>query len=232
MSGTLYAVGVGPGDPELITLKAVRILSESDVIVAPKKGNRLGLAFQIAEKAVPEIRSKEILPLAFPMTKYRTLLSKAHEEAAEKIELFLQAGKTVSLITLGDPTLYSTCSYVMDRVCKKGYPVEYVCGVPSFCAAAAKITSALASGDETILVTNPEKIDLTCSDTQVILKAGKKLRVLKNELMKNELIRNGLADSGRDVYLIENCGMPDEKIYHGLPNIPDEAGYLSLLIIK
>lgn len=222
MTGLLYAVGVGPGDPELITLKAARILTGSDVIAAPKKRSGPGLAYRIAVKAVPEIRTKEILPLDFPMTKDSTALSKAHEEAAEKIESFLQAGKTVSLITIGDPALYSTCSYVTDRVRIKGYHVEYVCGVPSFCAAAARITTALAVGDESILISNPERIDLTCGDTMVVLKAGSKLRMLKSQL----------TDSGRDVYLIENCGMPEEKIYHGLANIPDESGYLSLLIAK
>jgi precorrin-2/cobalt-factor-2 C20-methyltransferase len=221
MSGILYAVGVGPGDPELLTLKAARILTGADIIAAPKKGNELGVAFQIAEKAVPEIRTKEILPLDFPMTKDQELLSKAHDEAAGKIETFLRAGKTVALITLGDPTLYSTCSYVTDRVRQKGYPVEYISGVPSFCAAAAKIATALALGEESILVSDPEKVDLFCGDTLVILKAGKKLRMLKSKL----------ADSGRDVYLVENCGMPGEKIYHGLDNIPDEAGYLSLIIV-
>ena len=224
MSGLLYAVGVGPGDPELITLKAARILTGSDLIAAPGKESGLGYAFQIAEKAVPEIRTKEILPLNFPMTKDSAVLSKAHDEAAEKIETFLQAGKTVSLITLGDPALYTTCSYVTDKVRKNGYHVEYVSGVPSFCAAAARIATALASGDGSILISNPDKFkdqsDLTSGDTLVILKAGKKLRMLKSQL----------ADSGRDVYLIENCGMPNEKIYRGLSNIPDESGYLSLLI--
>ena len=108
MSGILYAVGVGPGDPELLTLKAARILTGADIIAAPKKRNELGVAFQIAEKAVPEIRTKKILPLDFPMTKDQELLSQAHDEAAEKIETFLLAGKTVALITLGDPALYST----------------------------------------------------------------------------------------------------------------------------
>lgn len=222
MSGILYAVGVGPGDPELITLKAVKILTASDVIAAPLKGSKTGLAFQIAEKAVPEIGTKEILPLDFPMTKDRNVLTKAHEAAAERIEMLIREGKTVSLITLGDPTLYSTCSYVMDRVSGKGYPVEYVCGVPSFCAAAGKVTAALAAGDQSIRISVPDKADFKQSDTTVILKAGKKLRMLKKEL----------SDSERDVYLIENCGMPDERIYHGLSSIPDEAGYLSLMIVK
>ena len=75
MSGILYAVGVGPGDPELLTLKAARILTGADIIAAPKKRNELGVAFQIAEKAVPEIRTKKILPLDFPMTKDQELLS-------------------------------------------------------------------------------------------------------------------------------------------------------------
>ena len=222
MSGMLYAVGVGPGDPELITLQAVRVLKESDVIAAPAKDGRTGLAFQIARTAVPKIQTKEILSLYFPMTKDRSLLSKAHDEAAEKIEAFLEEGKTVSLITLGDSTLYSTCSYVMEKIKNRGYLTEYVCGVPSFCAAASKAATVLAAGEESILVSVPEKADYERADTLVILKAGNKLRMLKKEL----------TDSGREVYLIENCGMPDVKFYQGLESIPDQAGYLSVLIAK
>ena len=218
MSGKLYVIGVGPGDPELITIKAVKTLHKADIIACPKSRDGAGIAYNIAKEAVPEIEKKDILLLSFPMTRDETVLSDAHNEAAAFIAEQLDKGKTVALVTLGDPAFYSSAFYVVDILKDKGYDIEIISGVPSFSSAAAGLLQSLALGDEQVLVTTPHKVDFSFPGTIVVMKAGMHLAELKEKI------------AGRDVYLIENSGMEDEKIYHG--DMPDKAGYLSLLIVK
>ena len=95
MTGTIYGIGVGPGDPELMTLKACRLIREADVAAIPGKDRESCTAYQIAVKAVPELREKEILPVVFPMTKDEAVLLKSHESGARAIADCLDAGKNV-----------------------------------------------------------------------------------------------------------------------------------------
>ena len=218
MSGKLYVIGVGPGDPELITIKAVKTLHKADIIACPKSREGAGIAYNIAKEAVPEIEKKDILPLSFPMTRDETVLSEVHNEAAALIADQLEKDKTVALLTLGDPAFYSSAFYVVDILKNKGYDIEIISGVPSFSGAAAGLMQSLALGDEQVLITTPQKVDFSFPGTIVVMKAGMHLADLKEKM------------TGRDVYLVENSGMEDEKIYHG--DLPDKAGYLSLLIVK
>lgn len=113
MSGILYGVGVGPGDPELLTIKALRILKESDIIALPAQEKEHCHAYQIVKQNYPEIEEKELLPLSFPMTKDAALLQKHHEENAEKVLQELRQGKQVAFLTNREiPVcirLFSTC---------------------------------------------------------------------------------------------------------------------------
>lgn len=218
MSGILYAVGVGPGDPELLTLKAVKIMEKAEVIACPSKNNKPGVAYAIAAQACPFLTSKEILSLNFPMNKEN--LSDAHKSAAETIIAELATGKDVAFLTLGDPCLYSTFSYISEMVKKAGYETQVINGIPSFCAAAAKTGLSIAEGDDAVLITAGEYKPF--DGTLIIMKAGSKLKELKSQIQSCE----------KTAYLIENCGMQDEKIYSGLDAIPDKSGYFSILIVK
>ena len=108
MSGILYGIGVGPGDPELLTLKALRILRESDVIAIPSETKESCAAYRIALEACPELERKELLPIPMPMTKDSAALERSHEAAANAIARQLEQGRQVAFVTLGDPTFYST----------------------------------------------------------------------------------------------------------------------------
>lgn len=218
MSGILYAVGVGPGDSELLTLKAVKIMEKAEVIACPSKNNKPGVAYAIAAQACPFLTSKEILSLNFPMNKEN--LSDAHKSAAETIIAELATGKDVAFLTLGDPCLYSTFSYISEMVKKAGYETQVINGIPSFCAAAAKTGLSIAEGDDAVLITAGEYKPF--DGTLIIMKAGSKLKELKSQIQSCE----------KTAYLIENCGMQDEKIYSGLDEIPDKSGYFSILIVK
>ena len=126
MEGILYGVGVGPGDPELMTLQAVRVIRECDLILAPGKEPRETVAWQIAAGAVPELEEKEAVGIHMPMTKDPDTLKKAHGEAAERIIQELAKGRRAAFLTLGDPCIYSTYLYVHKKVRSAGCRAEII----------------------------------------------------------------------------------------------------------
>ena len=150
MRGKIYGIGVGPGDPELMTLKAVRLIREADVIAIPGKDRESCTAYQIASGAVPEIKDKEIILVVFPMTKNETVLRESHEAAVQSLTALMDQGKTIAFLTLGDVTIYSTYGYVHQKLLSLGYESILVNGVPSFCAAAAKLGISLGEKAEAI----------------------------------------------------------------------------------
>ena len=105
MQGMIYGIGVGPGDPELMTLKAACLLREADAIAIPGKEKETCTAYQIALGAVPEIEEKEIIPVVFPMTKDEAVLKESHEAAVKSLAALMDQGKTVAFLTLGDVTV-------------------------------------------------------------------------------------------------------------------------------
>lgn len=225
MAGKLYGVGIGPGDPELITLKALRLIKEADVIAVPGNVPEETVAYKIVIGAYPELDKKDILPVHMPMTKDPELLEKSHREGAEKICALLDEGKNVVFLTLGDTTVYSTYLYVHKKVQQMGYDVEIVSGITSFCAVAARLNMGLVEKSEELhVIPASYQIEeaLKLPGTKVLMKAGRKMKQVK-EILKA---------SGQQAVMIENCGMPGEKIYASTEEIPENAGYYSLIIIK
>ena len=225
MAGVLYGVGVGPGDPEYMTLKAVRLIRENEVIAVPGPVAEETVAYKIAVQAVPELADKELVPILVPMTHDRAVMEQNHDEAADTVEGYLKAGKNVVFLTLGDPTVYSTYMYVQKRIEERGYHTELVSGITSFYAAAARANTSLVEWSEQLHVLPAvHKLDseLDLPGNYVLMKSGKKMGQVK------EILRR----SGRDVVMVENCGMDTEKVYHSVDEIPDDAGYYSLIIAK
>ena len=225
MKGIAYGVGVGPGDPELMTLKAVRLIKENDVIAVPGKDPKESVAYRIAAGAVPEIVNKTLVPIDFPMVKDRELIDQEHRKGAEIIEEYLEQGRNVVFITLGDSTVYCTFSYIQHYLEEDGYTVELVNGIPSFCAAAARLNISLTEWNEAlhIIPASHETAEgLTFPGTNVLMKSASHMKDVKK----------ALKESGKDVRCVENCGMPDEKVYRTVDEIPDDAGYFSLIVAK
>lgn len=138
MNGTLYGVSVGPGDPGLITVRAVEVIRACGVIAVPRSsGGAERVALGIAENAVPELGKKELVELSMPMTRDPDRLEAARVAAVESLAAYLRAGRDVAFLTIGDVTVYSTYGYLHERVKAMGFPAEMIAGVPSFCAAAA-----------------------------------------------------------------------------------------------
>ncbi len=149
MTGTLHLVGVGPGDPELLTLKAVRILGCAPVIAYPTTGEDGALAYAIAEKHVNP--AAELLPVAIPMERERGPAQAAYDEAADAILARLVAGSDVAYVCEGDPLFYGSAMYLCTRLAGKA-PVTVVPGVTSLTAAAAAIARPLAARNEMLKV--------------------------------------------------------------------------------
>lgn len=225
MKGTLYGVGVGPGDPELMTLKAVRLIRENMIIAVPGADPKETVAYKIAVQAVPELTEKELLPIYMPMTHDPEELEKNHTKGAMALEEVLDEGKNIVFLTLGDPCVYSTFSYLQKRVEKDGYHTELVSGITSFCAAAARLNIPLSEWNEQLhVVPAVHRLDSTLNESgnYILMKSGKKMNQVKEIL----------SQSGRDVLMVENCGMENEHIYRSVEEIPDDAGYYSLIIAK
>ncbi|MCI8313145.1 MAG: precorrin-2 C(20)-methyltransferase [Lachnospiraceae bacterium] len=225
MAGILYGVGVGPGDPELMTLKAVRLIQENEVIVFPGPVAQETVAYQIAVQAVPELANKTLVAVEMPMTHDQQEMTRNHDKAADTLESYLKAGQNVVFLTLGDPTIYSTCLYVQKRMMERGYKTQLVSGITSFCAAAARTNTPLVEWNEQLhILPAVHRLDsrLELSGNYILMKSGKKMNQVKEIL----------ADSNRDIVMVENCGMENEHIYRSVEEIPDDAGYYSLIIAK
>ncbi|MBQ9519207.1 MAG: precorrin-2 C(20)-methyltransferase, partial [Firmicutes bacterium] len=223
--GILYGVGVGPGDPELMTLKAVRLIEETDVIAVPGTVPEKSTAYKIALGAVPALASKQLLPIYTPMKNDRAAIKAEHKKNAQKVEKYLSAGKNVVYITLGDPTVYSTYSYLQKIIAADGFDTRYISGVTSFCAAAAQLGTPLSEWDEPLhIIPALHKKDKGFIEdgNYVLMKSGKEIPAVKKMLKKE----------GLSVCAVENCGMDSQKIYRDLDEIPDDAGYFLLVIAK
>ena len=223
--GIAYGVGVGPGDPELMTLKACRLIRENDVIALPGKEPKETVAYQIAVQAVPELAEKELIPVYMPMVMDRQVQRENHRAGAELIEKYLEQGKNVVYLTLGDASVYCTFTYLQPYLHADGYETQLVSGIPSFCAAAARLNIPIVEWDETMHVMPAlHKLgdDLQREGTYVLMKSGSHMQEVK------EILRA----SGKDVQMVQDCGMPSEKVYRSVDEIPDDAGYFALIIAK
>lgn len=229
MRGILYGIGVGPGDPELLTLKALRCIRESDCIILPSEPKEECYAYNIVKRAYPQIDEKEIICMPFPMIKDKSVLKQVHDEIYEGISRLLAENKTVAFLTLGDPTVYSTYSYIHRRVIENGGRAAIINGIPSFCAAAAALGIFLGDNREEIHII-PGSYDirrtLKLAGTRVYMKSGKNLSELKKALLEE-----GDPDH-TEVFTASNCGMPNETVSIGLNNLDEDSGYLTIVIVK
>lgn len=221
--GIFYGVGVGPGDPELLTQKAVRLIKSCDAIAVPHKEKEKCFAYRIARGAVPEIREKPVLSVDMPMTHDAHVREAAYEAGADAIQSELEKGRTVVFLTLGDPSVYSTFAYLENRVAARGFETQWVPGVPSFCASAAALKVPLCTDREELHLipgSAAAKDALGYSGTKVFM---------KGEL--RELL-SALKASGADARAVENCGTENERVYRTVNEIPEDAGYYLVTIVK
>ncbi|WP_414469949.1 precorrin-2 C(20)-methyltransferase [Methanobacterium sp. ACI-7] len=225
--GKFIGIGVGPGEPDLLTVKAVKALNSVDVICAPKsKESKPSLALSIVQPILDDRKSEyETLEPLFPMIEDERALQEYWDEAAGLIAEKLDAGQDVAFITLGDPTVFSTFSYVFKRINDLDYDTLIIPGITSFTGCAASARIPLAEKDD-IMVIVP-KVDerlskiLEHGDTFVIMKTSRHSDLLE------EIINNDKRD--KEVISVQNCSMKDEAIFKGFSN---NKKYLSTTIVK
>lgn len=228
MSGILYGIGIGPGDPELLTIKGLRIIQESDVVAIPGTDIKQSVAYKIVKGVYPQLDEKKLLAVPMPMTKDPDILRQSHDKGADMVEQYLKDGKQVAFLTLGDPTVYSTYLYIHERILKRGYGARIISGVLSFCAVAARLNIGFVEKAEALHVIpatyDADKLDnvLELKGTKVLMKIGKKMSE----------VREHIIQSGRKAFMVENCGMPDEKVYESAEAMPQNSSYYSLIIVK
>ena len=222
-----YSVGVGAGDGSYITLGALRALEQADIIAVPvKKYGEKSTALEIIRKEF-DTDKKEISELEFRMSGDTKIREESRRNSSEKIISALKDGKDVAMVTLGDVSVYSTCTYVHNAVKNAGFELEIIPGITSFCAAADKAQISLCEGNESVAIIPSLKSNLLEKyiadfDMVVIMKSGNDTDVIYDILKKYRLENNAIVSSciGMENEIIE-------KIQKG-----KSYGYFTTVIVR
>ncbi len=231
--GTLYGIGVGPGDPELMTLKGANVLRKCRQVFVPKaRGEGDSAALAIAGAYLRA--DAEIHELVFPMITDPVELARRWEESAGQVAAALQAGEDACFLTLGDPLLYSTYIYLL-RALRKLLPETQavtVPGITAFSAAAALTDFPIGEAKEPVTIV-PTADDLQALEealdrggTVVLMKIGKRLVKILDLLEKKKLLDQAV--------FVSRAGQPDQRLETDLRKLRaegPEAGYLSIILV-
>lgn len=230
MNGIFYGIGVGPGDPELLTMKAIHAIEKVDVLIAPKTEKKEGsVALEIAK---PYLKNDvEIVYQVFPMVKGFADSTEAWEANKAEILEFLRKGKNVAFLTLGDPMFYSTYIYVYRLLEHEDVVIETIPGVPAFAAIGSKLGVPIVEGNE-ILSIIPATADLErirkaveASDNVVLMKVYKNFSEIADLLEEN-----GMA---KQAVMVSRCGLPDERRIDDIGAHKNESvNYLSTILTR
>ena len=231
MHGILYGVGVGPGAPDLLTLRAVRVLGEVDVILAAASPrNDFSAALDTARPHLrPDVRVER---LEFPMTRDKAVLREAWRVAAQTTRGVLESGQSAAFLTIGDPLVYSTFGYLMRTLgeCAPHLRVEVVPGITSFQAAAARTRTVLCENGETLRIipgiNSKQSLEesLQESDTAVILKVYRNLPAIAEALDATQRLDSCL--------LASHVEQPAESVRQGLGGLEGTPPYMSLILSR
>lgn len=231
--GVFYGIGIGPGDPDLITLKAAKILSDCRTVFVPKSGEaEKSLALAIAGRHLHP--QSEIHELVFPMTRDREKLRKSWTDNARQVAEVLEQGRDAAFLTLGDVLLYSTYIYLV-RALRRVQPLAETVAVPgvtAFSAAAAQTRFPIGTGKQPVtIVPTSDDLDelrriLDRKGTKVLMKIGRRLDAVLEVLAQT-------GDLHRSV-LVSRAGMQDQRIETDLQALRGRSspvGYLSIILV-
>jgi precorrin-2/cobalt-factor-2 C20-methyltransferase len=231
-AGTLYGIGVGPGDPDLITIKAAKILNRVDIVfAAASTKNNHSLAVNIASEHIPD--SATVKMLRFPMTRDKNETRKAWEEHAHTIIAELEKGRNVAFLTLGDSMTYSTYGYILRYVQALAPHLEAqtVPGITSYQAAAARLNTPLVEGEESLMVVSGvnggHRLRELCGKPEnvVFLKAYRNVTDIKAAIDETGKYPKCVG--------VKSCGQADEEIINDIGELGQrEPDYWTLIISK
>ncbi len=230
-TGILYGVGVGPGDPDLVTIKAVEVLKKVPKIFAASSSKN---DYSIAENIVKtHINAKDIEKLPFPMSNDKSVLLEAWEKNSARVLEILNTGTDCAFITLGDPLTYSTFSYLFKTIRKKAANLEVVSipGITSFQAAAAAANIPLSEGEESLVIVSGArggaklKQAVQISDNVVMLKTYRQFNNIYQTLEDLDMLEHST--------FVCKLGTDQQTIVSDLTQLKDTSTpYLSLIIVK
>ncbi|MFF2526376.1 precorrin-2 C(20)-methyltransferase [Streptomyces liangshanensis] len=234
MTGRLYGVGLGPGDPSLMTVRAVRIIAEADVIAYHSARHGRSIARSIAAEHLRPDHIEE--PLVYPVTTgttdhpggYQGAMDDFYAESAARLAVHLDAGRTVAVLAEGDPLFYGSYMHMHKRLAHR-YPTEVVPGVTSVSAAAARLGTPLVEGEEVLTIlpgTLPEEeltARLASADSAVVMKLGRTFPT----------VRRAVERSGRlaDARYVERATMPGERTGALADIDPESVPYFSVAVL-
>lgn len=231
-TGTFYGIGVGPGDPELITLKAMKTINKVDVIFAASSiKNKHSLAVEIAKPHISE--TADIRLLSFQMSNNEAQKEELWRGNTEIILSELKQGKDVAFLTLGDSMTYSTYGYLM-KIIQSDAPdvnIETIPGIPSYLAAASSMNIPLVEGDESLLITSGARGGQELRkyngsvENVVLLKTYKHVKDINEALSEAKLLKNSRG--------ITKCGREGEERFYDVRDLEKrKPDYWSLIIAK
>ena len=234
LTGHFYGVGLGPGDPELVTLKAARLIASADVVAFHAGVGKQSNARRIAADLIPEGAVEE--ELRYPVTTgstehpggYAGAMAEFYEASAARLAVHLEAGRTVVLLAEGDPLFYGSYMYMHDRLSER-FPTEVVPGVPAFAAATAAVASPLVRQTDVLTIlpgTLPEPElarRLADTDGAIIMKLGRTFPA----------VRSALEQAGRldHAMYVERASMPEERWLPVADVDPATVPYFSLIVV-
>lgn len=231
MSGVFYGIGVGPGDPELLTVKAIHAIKDVDVLIAPKTEKKEGsVALSIAQPYLKE--DVKIVYQVFPMVRgFAESSTDAWANNKKEILALLEEGKNVAFLTLGDPMFYSTYIYVYRLLEHEPVEIRTIPGIPAFAAIGSQMGYPIVEGNDILAVipatAAPEKVEkaLDAADNAVLMKVYKNFGEVTDILTRH--------DMSRQAVLVSRAGLEEERIIHDIEAHKEEKlNYLSTILTR
>ena len=244
MTGTFYAVGVGPGSPDLLTMQALRVLGDCDVLCFPEiaassetsAARGTHIAYDTVRAAL-NLDEKELLFCPLPMTRDRAQSVAAYRAVSEQCANMLSDGRSVAFACIGDVSLYSTAGHLARLIAGRGFSVRFVAGITSYAAAASACALELAGRDSPVTIIPADacyrsgrlRAALRADGTKVLLKAARHLHEILADIDSMGLLPQ--------TWLVQDVSLPDERRYggealHSLPADVFSRSYLSVIIIQ
>lgn len=230
MRGTFYGIGVGPGDPELLTVKAIKAIESADVLIAPKTEKKEGsVALEIARPYLK--KDIEIVYQVFPMVKDFAEDTGAWEANKEEILALLNAGKNVAFLTLGDPMFFSTYIYVFRLLEHEDVDIVTIPGVPAFIAIGSHVGRPIVEGNDVLAVIPGTASKERLEEVMAVAGSAVVMKVYHNSAEIIDLLkRNHMA---KDAVLVSRVGLDGERVIHDLEAHADEKlNYLSTILAR
>ena len=230
MRGTFYGIGVGPGDPELLTVKAIKAIEAADVLIAPKTEKKEGsVALEIARPYLK--KDIEIVYQVFPMVKDFAEDTGAWEANKEEILALLNAGKNVAFLTLGDPMFFSTYIYVFRLLEHEDVDIVTIPGVPAFIAIGSHVGRPIVEGNDVLAVIPGTASKERLEEVMAVAGSAVVMKVYHNSAEIIDLLkRNHMA---KDAVLVSRVGLDGERVIHDLEAHADEKlNYLSTILAR